>query len=1158
MRSFNLCFTRSLAHWAPLVVIGSLLTSLLAVSVAAAAERCVGIRPIDVCEQGVAQRLSAADSGRQDKTGPSEKIATPIREAIEAIYTYAHGQGTSALSALSTDVVHINDAAEIHAYIVLRDFEAAHVALLEALGIGVELTLPEFRLVQAWVPAILVDLVAGLDFVVEVKPPGYPIPQVGAQTTAGDSILRADSARASFGVSGLGVTVGVMSSGVDHLANSVTTGDLPTNVNVLKNAGGDEGTAMLEIVHDLAPGAALAYYGPTTSADMVSGINSLAAAGAKVIVDDIIFADEPKFQDGMIAQTARNFATAGKVYVTAAGNEAQSHYRATYNRLTGQNFPNATYPGVHNFASSSSPDPGNTFNIPNNCKIGVILQWNNPNGASADDFDLFLGRSVDSAILALSIGTQSGTQNAYESLSYTNTSGAAVTVFIAVAEYKLVTAPSSLILDYFVHEQCGIGSFSGFQYVTAADSVIGHAAVNEVLSVAALPASAPTTVEPYSSRGPGSISFPTPGSRSVPNISGIDCVATEVGAAGFFPVSFCGTSAAAPHIAGVAALLMERNPTLTSQQLRDLITGNAVDLGASGFDFTFGFGRADAYAAVSATTSQSSTLSVNKSGTGTGTVTSSPSGIACGATCLASFNSGSTVTLTAAPDVNSTLGGWSGCDSASGMSCTVTMSASRAVTATFTLVGFNYTLGNSGSITVTAGASGANTITATLTGSPTQSVSFSATGLPTGATAAFSSTACTPTCSTQLTISTTASTAPSSYPITVTGSPLGKTTQFTLTVQSGFNGDLRSNPIVITTESFSDTRSTTNYTSSSDDPVHSCTGHQDGHTIWYQFTPTRAGTATITTATSGYDTVLSVYQGSGEVACNDDVAYPTNLTSRVQVNLAANSTYLIEISSFGSTVGGSLALSLSFAPSGAFNYTLGNSGPITVTAGASGANTITATLTGGPTQSVSFSATGLPTGATAAFGPTACNPTCSTQLTISTTASTAPGSYTITVTGSPLGKTTQFTLTVGPPPPRAKTFTVPPCRVLDTRLSNPVGPVPANGTRSILVAGDLTGGGTVQQGGATNCGVPDAATGVFVNVVAVTAAGPGHLTVYPFGTSLPVASTLNFTTGQTVANGVLVPICVPTVSCALDLNITMGPAGADLVIDVTGYLAPFP
>ena len=134
------------------------------------------------------------------------------------------------------------------------------------------------------------------------------------------------------------------------------------------------------------------------------------------------------------------------------------------------------------------------------------------------------------------------------------------------------------------------------------------------------------------------------------------------------------------------------------------------------------------------------------------------------------------------------------------------------------------------------------------------------------------------------------------------------------------------------------------------------------------------------------------------------------------------------------------------------------------------------------------------------------------------------------------------------------TFTVPPCRVLDTRISTPPGPIPGDGTRSILVAGDLTGGGTVNQGGAANCGVPDAATGVFINVVGVNAGGPGHLTVYPFNISLPLASTLNFTTGQTIANGVLVPTCTPAGSCAFNLNITMGPAAAHVVIDVTGYL----
>lgn len=138
------------------------------------------------------------------------------------------------------------------------------------------------------------------------------------------------------------------------------------------------------------------------------------------------------------------------------------------------------------------------------------------------------------------------------------------------------------------------------------------------------------------------------------------------------------------------------------------------------------------------------------------------------------------------------------------------------------------------------------------------------------------------------------------------------------------------------------------------------------------------------------------------------------------------------------------------------------------------------------------------------------------------------------------------------------TFTVPPCRVLNTKKSNPLGPIPANGTLRILVAGDLTGGGTVNQGGAANCGVPDAATGVFVNVIAVNAGGPGYLTVYPFNTSLPPAGTLYFTTGQKIANGALVPTCTPAGSCAFDVNITMGPAKAHMMIDITGYLLPTP
>jgi len=80
------------------------------------------------------------------------------------------------------------------------------------------------------------------------------------------------------------------------------------------------------------------------------------------------------------------------------------------------------------------------------------------------------------------------------------------------------------------------------------------------------------------------------------------------------------------------------------------------------------------------------TLTVNKTGTGSGTVTSSPAGIDCGATCAASFDYGTEVTLTAAADSDSTFAGWSGGGCSGTGTCVVTVNAATSVTANFTKV----------------------------------------------------------------------------------------------------------------------------------------------------------------------------------------------------------------------------------------------------------------------------------------------------------------------------------------------------------------------------------------------------------------------------------------------------------------------------------------
>jgi len=374
--------------------------------------------------------------------------------------------------------------------------------------------------------------------------------------------------------------------------DSQNSGDLPF-VEVLLAGNGNEGTAMLEIVHDLAPGAVLAYWGPSTSAEMVQGINTLRDVGARIVVDDLSFFAEPKFQDGPIAQTAQAFAQNGRAYVSSAGNHAARHYRAAYSRLP-SSFPSSAYPAIHNYAPGSE-DIGNTVTVPDGCSLSVVLQWNNPWGASADDFDLFIARSDNSAILGFAgTGEQSGTQNPTEFASWTNNTGGSVMVFLAIAEFSLASSPGSLVLDYFVRAGCS----GALQYVTASQSLVGNNAAPGIFSVAALGASSPTVAENYSSRGAHDIFFPAFESRAVPNVSAIDCVQTFTGQQGHFSNPFCGTSAAAPHVAGVLALLAQASPALDSQQVRDLVLGTALDLGSPGFDFTYGAGRIDAVNAI--------------------------------------------------------------------------------------------------------------------------------------------------------------------------------------------------------------------------------------------------------------------------------------------------------------------------------------------------------------------------------------------------------------------------------------------------------------------------------------------------------------------------------------------------------------------------------
>ena len=126
-----------------------------------------------------------------------------------------------------------------------------------------------------------------------------------------------------------------------------------------------------------------------------------------------------------------------------------------------------------------------------------------------------------------------------------------------------------------------------------------------------------------------------------------------------------------------------------------------------------------------------------------------------------------------------------------------------------------------------------------------------------------------------------------------------------------------------------------------------------------------------------------------------------------------------------------------------------------------------------------------------------------------------------------------------------------PCRILDTRVAG--GPVVPGATRNFL----LTGSDLSPQGGsAMGCGVPSGATAAAVNLVAVNPAGAGDLRVAPYGSAMPLASSLNYAAvpGLNLANGLLVTLCDPgTTTCSSDLTVQADVSATHLVADVQGY-----
>jgi PKD repeat protein len=503
-------------------------------------------------------------------------------------------------------------------------------------------------LVSGLLPVAAIGQAAALSSMRYVSAALPPIRNTGLVNSQGDIALRADLARSAFGVDGSGVTVGVLSDSYDTLGGAaldVSTNDLPTGgVQVI---GGesvycgtvifciDEGRAMLQIVYDMAPGADLLFHtGLATKTDYANGITALAAAGADVIVDDLLYLHEPMFQDGVVAQAVDSVVAGGAVYYSAAGNAGHESYEAAFvdsNIILciefflplGDCHPLYERVGrMHDFDPAPGPgkvDVVQTVTVPVNRVLTVAMQWDEPFGGAGPrtDHDVVLLSPDGGVYYAISANDNIPMGEGWEVLQFENSEflyNGETTYGLAITydDVDSVGPPANLVkLVVF-----GSGNTID-EHRTYSSTLYGHAnaAGAEAVGAAFFEDTPefntnPPLLEPYSSKGGTPILFNsngspkgTPENRLKPEITAVDGVHTTFffnDATGDGFDDFFGTSAAAPHAAGIAALMLHADSNATPAQVNAALESSAIDMNAQGFDFESGYGLIQADAAIAA------------------------------------------------------------------------------------------------------------------------------------------------------------------------------------------------------------------------------------------------------------------------------------------------------------------------------------------------------------------------------------------------------------------------------------------------------------------------------------------------------------------------------------------------------------------------------
>jgi len=488
------------------------------------------------------------------------------------------------------------------------------------------------------------------------------VPCFGGATSEGDAQLRANLARAEFEIDGSGVEVGILSDSFDtdggterHQAEDVANGDLPgagnpcgqtTPVTILEDLetpnASDEGRAMAQIVHDLAPGASLAF-ATAVKGDVVfaKSIEDLRDGGADVIVDDVAYFNEPFFQEGPISVAVSNVAASGVSYFSSAGN---NNLKAGGKDIASWEAPQFRDSlgcpeelEVLGFETSHcmdfDPEEGaghsdDTFGITvkEGADLTVDVQWGEPWYGVEADLDALLldsdGAPLVEKLAGKSFLVGSTDDNVddvpAEIFTWTN-DGPERVVQLALNRCAGICNPAASgavtprVKIALLQNGGGVSSTEYHEDLEGdivGPTIFGHNGASDAVSTGAIRYNGGAAPEAFSSRGPVTHYFaPVVGKTPATSLGSPtvlekpDIVATDGGANTFFGSCatgvwrFFGTSAAAPHAAAVAALEREAKPEASASDVKEAQLEGAAEVGVFGPD-AVGAGMIDAVAAL--------------------------------------------------------------------------------------------------------------------------------------------------------------------------------------------------------------------------------------------------------------------------------------------------------------------------------------------------------------------------------------------------------------------------------------------------------------------------------------------------------------------------------------------------------------------------------